>query len=80
MLIHERLNNQGSMSDIEKNIANYFLEQPQALKELSARKLAEKMFIATSTVSRFCKKIGYAGYKDFKEAYSRQPISLVYNN
>ena len=69
MLIHERLNNQSNMSDIEKDIANYFLENPQALKELSARKLAEKMFIATSTISRFCKKIGYIGYNDFKDAY-----------
>lgn len=69
MLIHERLSDQSNMSYIEKNIADYFLENPQALRELSARKLAEKLFIATSTISRFCKKVGYIGYNDFKEAY-----------
>lgn len=69
MLIHEKLTSQETMSEIEKTIAGYFLNEPDNLKRLSARKLAEVMFVAPSTITRFCKKIGYEGYSDFKEAY-----------
>ncbi len=69
MLIHEKLSSQEKMSDIEQSIANYFLNEPESLKKISARKLSEMMFVAPSTITRFCKKIGYNGYNDFKEAY-----------
>lgn len=69
MLIHEQLNDQKKMSEIDQQIANFFLENPRELKQLSARKLAEKMYVAPSTISRFCQKIGYVGYNEFKEAY-----------
>ena len=58
MLIHEKLTSQETMSEIEKTIASYFLNEPDNLKRLSARKLAEVMFVAPSTITRFCKKIG----------------------
>lgn len=69
MLIYEKLTNQSEMSDIEKTIANYFLREPDSLKKISGRKLSEIMYVAPSTVTRFCKKIGYKGYEDFKVAY-----------
>ncbi|MGL9814030.1 MurR/RpiR family transcriptional regulator [Enterococcus sp. DIV0098] len=69
MLIHEKLSDQTEMSEIDANIATYFLNQPDSIKNLSGRKMAEALFVAPSTITRFCKKIGYNGYNDFKEAY-----------
>ncbi|MGL9730786.1 MurR/RpiR family transcriptional regulator [Enterococcus sp. DIV0756] len=69
MLIHEKLSDQTAMSKIDATIATYFLNQPDSIKKLSGRKMAEELFVAPSTITRFCKKLGYKGYNDFKEAY-----------
>lgn len=69
MLIHEKLNLKENMSDIEKSISDYFLKEPNSVKKISGRKLSELLFVAPSTITRFCKKLGYEGYNDFKEAF-----------
>ena len=69
MLLHEKLTTQEKMSDIEQTFANYFLNQPNKLQQLRARKLSEILFVAPSTITRFCKKIGFTGFNEFKEAY-----------
>ncbi|MBO0488163.1 MurR/RpiR family transcriptional regulator [Vagococcus fluvialis] len=68
-MIHEKLTNQEDMSLIEQSIATFFLNEPESLQKLSARKISKKIFVAPSTITRFCKKIGYSGYNEFKEAY-----------
>ena len=69
LLLHEKLTTQAQMSDIERTIADYFLNQPESLQQISARKLSEILYVAPSTITRFCKKIGYSGFNEFKNAY-----------
>jgi len=68
-MIVEQLKEQEGFSSIECSIANYFLEAGEALREQSARSIATKLYTAPSTVSRFCKRLGYEGYSDFRDDY-----------
>jgi len=69
MLITDDLKDQRSMTDIEQSISNYFLNHVQELKNISARKIADDLYVAPSTIVRFCQKLGYKGYDDFREKF-----------
>lgn len=68
-MIVEQLKEQEGFSPIERSIAQHFLEAGDALREQSARSIAAQLFTAPSTVSRFCKRLGYDGYNDFRDDY-----------
>ena len=69
MLIHHRLKESQDFSDIEKTIASYILEKQTMIEKESARYIASQVYTAPSTVVRFCQKIGFNGFNEFKEAY-----------
>lgn len=68
-MIVEQLRDQDSFSPIEQTIADHFLAAGEALRDQSARSIAAQLYTAPSTVSRFCKRLGYEGYPDFRDAY-----------
>lgn len=68
-MIAEQLHAQEDFSDIERSIATYFVEQGMALQGQSARSIAARLYTAPSTVSRLCKRLGFGGYTDFRDAY-----------
>lgn len=69
MLIHTILKETNDFSDIEKIIAKYLLENEEEIEKQSARFIASQIYTAPSTIVRFCQKIGYEGFSDFKEAF-----------
>ncbi|MDO4466971.1 MAG: MurR/RpiR family transcriptional regulator [Bacillota bacterium] len=69
MLIKELLKEQESFSEIEKSIANYFLNEKENIKKEGIRKIAKKLYVAPSSIVRFCQKIGFEGLNEFKEQY-----------
>ncbi len=68
-MIVEQLREQTGFSPIECAISSYFLEEGESLRDQSARSIAARLYTAPSTVSRLCKRLGYDGYKDFRDAY-----------
>ena len=68
-MLVEQLREQAGFSPIECSIADYFLEVGDALHDQSARSIAARLYTAPSTVSRLCKRLGYEGYTDFRDAY-----------
>lgn len=50
-------------------LPNTSLRRGDTLREQSARSIATKLYTAPSTVSRFCKRLGYDGYSDFRDDY-----------
>lgn len=56
--------NEGTSSEID--IKNYILEHPDEIENLSARELGKLTFTSAASVTRFCTKLGYKGYPDFK--------------
>lgn len=58
----------GSMSATEQAVSDYLLSHQGEAMELSIYQLAEKTFSSPSTVIRMCQRIGFAGYKEFRQA------------
>lgn len=69
MLIVDYLKDQHTMTDIEQSIAQYFLKHEQELGTITTRKIADDLYVAPSTIVRFCQKLGYSGYDDFRTSF-----------
>jgi DNA-binding MurR/RpiR family transcriptional regulator len=52
----------------EKKLADYMLSSQDALTYLSIRQLAAGAGVAEATVSRFCRRVGFSSYAQFKLA------------
>lgn len=52
----------------EIKIYQYITGNLQAIEFMSVRDLARKTDVSASTILRFCNKLGFDGYKDFKDA------------
>ncbi|MGY0395391.1 MurR/RpiR family transcriptional regulator [Fusobacterium sp. SYSU M8A802] len=55
---------EGTTSEI--SIKNYILENIDNIEKFSARELGKATYTSAATVIRFCNKLGYKGYSDFK--------------
>lgn len=53
-------------SPAERNISRFIQRDPQRVVSMGARELAAATYSSPSTVVRLCKKLGYAGYKEFQ--------------
>ena len=52
----------------ERKIAQYMLEQPDRVVDFSVQELADAAKTSRATIVRFCRTLGYTGYKEFKLA------------
>ncbi len=50
----------------EKKIADYILKNSHRADELSIAEIAEHSGASNATVTRFCKRLGFNGFKDFR--------------
>lgn len=60
--------NRQSLNDNEEELLRYFLTNASNVQQITIREAAEKFYTATNTITRMCKKLGFRGYSDFKEA------------
>lgn len=63
--------NYESLSATDKVIADFFLRNRQ-LEDLSAKTLSRKLFVSKSALSRFAKKLGFKGYREFVSFYTEE--------
>lgn len=54
-------------SETEKAIIGYLLKNPEDVMNLNVRELADKTFSSPSTIIRMCQRVGFEGYKDFRQ-------------
>lgn len=54
-----------SLTPVEKRIAEYILENLEQIPHLSIKELAELSKTSDASVLRFCKTMGYYGYRNF---------------
>ena len=59
---------QNSMSATERAVSDYLLTHQGEAMGMSIHQLAEKTFASPSTIIRMCQRIGFAGYKEFRQA------------
>ena len=69
MLIIEKLKLKEKMSDNEESIADFILGLGEELKKYSTRNIADATYTSPATVVRLCKKLGFAGFDDFKKQF-----------
>lgn len=55
-----------SLYDAEKKVADYLLEHPQGVINMSVSELAANCEASQATIIRFCKKIGCKGFQQLK--------------
>ena len=54
-----------SLTPVERTIADFILDNPADIPMLSIKVLATKTKTSDASVLRFCKTLGYSGYRDF---------------
>ena len=58
-----------SLNELELEVYNYIIRHQEDVIEMKIRDLAEAAHVSTTTVLRFCKKVGCNGYSEFKLKY-----------
>ena len=59
-----------SLTSLEKNIADFFIKGP-AIDDLSINSVAKHLFISEASLTRFAKKCGCKGYREFLFLYEQ---------
>lgn len=74
--------NYDNFTTVEKNIADFFIQNRKKL-DFSAKAVAEQLFVSEASLSRFAKKCGYRGYREFvyqyEETFVEKPESITGN-
>jgi DNA-binding MurR/RpiR family transcriptional regulator len=60
-----------SLTKSEQKVADYVMNQTEEAVYLTVTDLAEKVGVGETTVIRFCRKLNYKGYQDFKLAVAQ---------
>ncbi|MDO4284575.1 MAG: MurR/RpiR family transcriptional regulator [Eubacteriales bacterium] len=60
-----------SMTPVERSIADFFGNNEKAM-DFSSRNIAKLLYISEATLSRFAKKCGYKGYREFIYDYEKE--------
>ncbi|MFC3885454.1 MurR/RpiR family transcriptional regulator [Bacillus songklensis] len=64
-------------SETEKKIANYILQFPEKMIHQPITQVAEDIGVATSTIFRFCRKMGFKGYQAMKIVLASEIASPI---
>ncbi len=68
MKIVERINGCfDSMTKSERQVATHFLGHSSSFALLTLDRIATEVQMSTTTIIRFCRRLGFEGYKDFQE-------------
>lgn len=66
MILSDIKKNLESYSNSEQKLAAFIIENPGDIVEMSIGKIACEINISEPTVIRFCRRLGFNGFKDFK--------------
>lgn len=64
-----------ALTPSEKNIADFFIHNKEFL-DFSGKAIAERLFVSEAALSRFAKKCGFKGYREFIFNYSDELSQL----
>lgn len=57
-----------NLNPMEQKVADYVLQHPREAVRLTIDELADRVQTSYATVTRFCKRSGFTGYKEFRDA------------
>lgn len=68
-------NNYDKLSNSEKKIADYIINNKEEILNLSITSLSEKVGVGTATVTRFCYALGFKGFSEMKFYIEKKLLS-----
>lgn len=68
-MILEKLREGRDFTRAERRLADYLLEQGSAVRGWSVQRLADEAESSPATIVRFCKRLGFTGYREFVPAF-----------
>ena len=60
----------GNFTPLEKTIADFFIHNEEKI-DLSSKSVSKKLYVSEASLSRFAKKCGYKGYREFVFHYEQ---------
>ena len=60
--------NYENFTALERTIADFFMKNQKKV-DFSAKEIAKRLFVSEASLSRFAKKCGYRGYREFIYQY-----------
>ncbi|MCY7096555.1 MurR/RpiR family transcriptional regulator [Streptococcus oralis] len=60
------------LTELEQEIAHYFLQSDTIQDDLSSQQVTQKLHISQAALTRFAKKCGFTGYREFVFQYQHQ--------
>ena len=60
------------LTELEQEIARYFLQSETIQDDLSSQQVTQKLHISQAALTRFAKKCGFTGYREFIFQYQHQ--------
>lgn len=55
----------------EEELAKYILERPEEVSQLTISQIAKKLHISPATITRFCQKLAFSGFNEFRHELKR---------
>ncbi|MDU5336738.1 MurR/RpiR family transcriptional regulator [Enterococcus sp.] len=80
MLLIDKLRLQQDLTNTEKRIADYILENLAEIPAINVADLAKNTYTSHSSVIRLSQKMGYEGFRDFRVAVSEIAHSDLYRS
>ncbi|WP_283128080.1 MurR/RpiR family transcriptional regulator [Allofournierella massiliensis] len=69
--IQQIMDSYNQMTQVERTVADFFLNNTKPV-DLASKNLAKLLYVSEATLSRFAKKCGYKGYREFSYEYERE--------
>jgi len=54
------------LNETERQVYEYVVEHKEKVSQMKIRELANHLHLSTTTISRFCKKLGFSGFSELK--------------
>lgn len=78
MILLEKMNQEKSFSETEKNIIDYILKHQNQIADMTIHQLAQETYSSNATIIRMCQKLGFKGYRQFKIHFIQEVESTKY--
>lgn len=77
MNLIKELQEQQDFSDSERTIATYLLQHSRLLPSMTTRQLARETYTSSAVIVRFCQKLGFGGYTEFRVEFLAQMMKYL---
>ncbi|CAM2867214.1 MurR/RpiR family transcriptional regulator [Erysipelothrix tonsillarum] len=73
--LYDALTQKDTLTDLESSIADYIMNNSELVQSISIQQLALNTHTSPASITRFCKKLGVSGFKEFRYRF-QQTINM----